>query len=93
MNGSRDRARGSASCLFASLKKAAFTGALTAVALLASPFDAQAKIGFCDDPIVLGTTLSETGPFATLADKWRGLTLAFERQQAPLKGRTNSDQT
>jgi branched-chain amino acid transport system substrate-binding protein len=38
---------------------------------------ASAKIGSCDDPIVLGTTLSETGPFSTLTDKWRPMTEAF----------------
>ena len=35
-----------------------------------------AKIGSCNDPILLGTTISETGPFSTLADRWRKMTEA-----------------
>ena len=47
------------------LASAAFSGA------------ALAKLGSCNDPILLGTTISETGPFSTLADKWRKLTEVF----------------
>lgn len=42
--------------------------------------DAQAKVGSCSDPIVLGTTISETGPFSTLADRWRRLTEVFAEE-------------
>jgi len=45
------------------------------VALMATP--ASAKIGSCIDPIVFGTTLSETGPFSTLAGRWRKMTEVF----------------
>src|SRR5947209_11623574 len=45
------------------------------LAAFATP--AVAKIGSCTDPIVLGTTLSETGPFSTLTDKWRPMTEIF----------------
>lgn len=41
---------------------------------------ANAKIGSCNDPILLGTTISETGPFSTLTSGWRGMTEAFERE-------------
>src|SRR3954470_4450246 len=41
---------------------------------------AAAKLGSCNDPIVMGTTLSETGPFSTLADKWRKLTEVFAEE-------------
>jgi ABC-type branched-subunit amino acid transport system substrate-binding protein len=52
---------------------AAFT-----LALAASP--ASAKINSCSDPIVLGTTLSETGPFSTLAGRWRKMTEVFAEE-------------
>ena len=39
--------------------------------------NAQAKIGSCDDPIVIGTTISETGPFSTLTDNWKVMTENF----------------
>jgi len=45
------------------------------VALLATP--AAATVGSCDDPITFGTTISETGPFSTLSDRWRKMTEAF----------------
>lgn len=38
---------------------------------------ADAKIGSCSEPIVLGTTISETGPFSTLTDHWRQMTEIF----------------
>jgi branched-chain amino acid transport system substrate-binding protein len=53
-------------------------GALLIGAVIAGP--AAAKLGSCNDPIVLGTTLSETGPFSTLADKWRKLTEVFAEE-------------
>jgi len=39
-----------------------------------------AKIGSCNDPILLGTTISETGPFSTLADRWRKMTEVFAEE-------------
>ncbi len=48
------------------------------VALMATP--ASAKIGSCTDPIVFGTTLSETGPFSTLAGRWRKMTEVFAEE-------------
>lgn len=47
------------------------------VGLVASGAVAQAKIGSCDEPILLGTTISETGPFSTLTDNWKAMTEAF----------------
>jgi branched-chain amino acid transport system substrate-binding protein len=41
---------------------------------------AQAKLGSCSDPIVFGTTISETGPFSTLADRWRKMTEVFAEE-------------
>lgn len=41
---------------------------------------ANAKIGSCEDPIVFGTTISETGPFSTLTTNWRALTEAFANE-------------
>lgn len=41
---------------------------------------AHAKLGSCTDPIVLGTTISETGPFSTLADRWRKMTEVFAEE-------------
>jgi branched-chain amino acid transport system substrate-binding protein len=41
---------------------------------------AQAKVGSCSEPIVLGTTISETGPFSTLADRWRKMTEVFAEE-------------
>lgn len=43
-----------------------------ALAFYATP--ASAKLGSCDEPILLGTTISETGPFSTLTDRWRNMT-------------------
>eukprot|EP01036_Dinobryon_divergens_P054723 gene54723-73120_t len=52
--------------------------AVLGVALMATP--ASAKIGSCTDPIVFGTTLSETGPFSTLAGRWRKMTEVFAEE-------------
>lgn len=49
-----------------------------AAALAAGP--AAAKLNSCDGPIVFGTTLSETGPFSTLADRWRKMTEVFAEE-------------
>lgn len=54
---------------------AAICGGLVAAMAAATP--AVAKVGSCTDPIVLGTTISETGPFSTLTDRWRQMTENF----------------
>lgn len=51
------------------------TLALAGLAALSG--SALAKVGSCDEPIVLGTTISETGPFSTLTDNWRTMTEVF----------------
>jgi len=47
------------------------------IGLLTCVETAEAKIGSCDEPILLGTTLSETGPFSTLTDNWKAMTENF----------------
>lgn len=54
-------------------------GALSLAALLTS-LPAVAKLNSCDGPIVFGTTVSETGPFSTLADRWRKMTEVFAEE-------------
>lgn len=51
--------------------------ALAAATLALAALPAAAKLGSCSDPIVLGTTISETGPFSTLAERWRKMTEEF----------------
>ena len=51
--------------------------ALTVLAAASVDHDANAKLGSCSDPILLGTTISETGPFSTLTDRWREMTEYF----------------
>jgi ABC-type branched-subunit amino acid transport system substrate-binding protein len=41
---------------------------------------ALAKLNSCNDPIVFGTTISETGVFSTLAEKWRRMTEVFAEE-------------
>ncbi|WP_151446642.1 amino acid ABC transporter substrate-binding protein [Lacisediminimonas profundi] len=41
---------------------------------------AHATPGSCTDPIVFGTTISESGPFSTLADKWRKMSEVFAEE-------------
>jgi ABC-type branched-subunit amino acid transport system substrate-binding protein len=50
-----------------------------ALALVAAA-PVAAKLNSCDGPIVFGTTVSETGPFSTLADRWRKLTEVFAEE-------------
>jgi ABC-type branched-subunit amino acid transport system substrate-binding protein len=50
---------------------------VTALINLSYISNAEAKIGSCEDPILLGTTISETGPFSTLTDRWRQMTEIF----------------
>lgn len=40
----------------------------------------QAKLNSCEGPIVIGTTMSLTGPFSTLADRWDKMTEVFEEE-------------
>lgn len=42
--------------------------------------NAMATQGSCTDPILLGTTISESGPFSTLADHWRKMTEVFAEE-------------
>ena len=49
-------------------------------ALSVATAGAHAKLGSCSDPIVFGTTISETGPFSTLADRWRKMTEVFAEE-------------
>ncbi len=56
---------------------AAGTVALTSAL---SVLPAHATLGSCSEPIVLGTTISETGPFSTLADRWRKMTEVFAEE-------------
>ncbi len=53
---------------------------MTAAVLLAAAPRAMATIGSCKDPIVLGTTISETGPFSTLAERWRKMTEVYAEE-------------
>ena len=53
------------------------TSIAAVLSLAMGSFAAQAKIGSCDEPILLGTTISETGPFSTLTDNWRVMTENF----------------
>jgi branched-chain amino acid transport system substrate-binding protein len=57
------------------ISKIAVVGSLV---LLAS--QSFAKVGSCSDPIVLGTTISESGPFSTLSDRWRKMTEVFAEE-------------
>lgn len=56
------------------------TGILTALAIAFAGQPAQAKLDSCDGPITLGTTISLTGPFSTLADKWGVMTDNFVKE-------------
>lgn len=54
--------------------------AAAAASTLLASLPASAKLNSCDGPIVFGTTLSETGPFSTLADRWRKMTEVFAEE-------------
>ena len=54
--------------------------AAAAASTLLASLPAAAKLNSCDGPIVFGTTLSETGPFSTLADRWRKMTEVFAEE-------------
>lgn len=53
-------------------------GAAALTLLVATP--ALAKLNSCSEPILLGTTISETGSFSTLADRWRKMTEVFAEE-------------
>lgn len=61
-------------------KKTLATLGLAATSLVLPLAEAQAKIGSCSDPIVFGTTISETGVFSSLADRWRKMTEVFAEE-------------
>jgi ABC-type branched-subunit amino acid transport system substrate-binding protein len=56
---------------------AIITGAALA---LASAGPAAAKLNSCDGPIVLGTTMSLTGPNSSLSGRWDKMTDVFEKE-------------
>lgn len=56
------------------------TAGAALIALMAHQAAAQAALGSCSEPIVLGTTISETGGFSTLTDNWRRMTEAFAEE-------------
>lgn len=60
-----------------SLVKLTATGALAAT-IFALP--AEAKLGSCEDAVTLGTTISSTGRYSTLAERWREMTLIFAEE-------------
>ncbi|MEN3365923.1 MAG: branched-chain amino acid transport system substrate-binding protein [Burkholderiales bacterium] len=55
------------------LAAAAFISSLLSTPAIATP-------GSCTDPIVFGTTISESGPFSTLADRWRKMSEVFAEE-------------
>ena len=59
---------------------------LVALGLLVGAAPAAAKIGSCDEPIVWGTTISSTGVYSTLADRWREMTEIFAEEVNKLGG-------
>lgn len=50
------------------------------VAFVGAATPASAKLNSCEGPIVLGTTISQTGRFSTLAGRWKQMTEAFEAE-------------
>ena len=57
-----------------------FVGAAVISSIAFASSQAIAKVGSCDDPILLGTTISESGPFSTLADRWRKMSEVFAEE-------------
>jgi branched-chain amino acid transport system substrate-binding protein len=55
-----------------------FGSALLATVAVLQP--ASAKLGSCDHPITLGTTMSSTGRYSTLAERWRVMTIIFAEE-------------
>ena len=56
------------------------TATVATVVLACAVGPATAKLNSCDGPIVLGTTISLTGPNSTLAGRWDKLTDKFEME-------------
>jgi branched-chain amino acid transport system substrate-binding protein len=54
--------------------------ALGAALMAGAALPAAAKLNSCDGPIVLGTTISVTGIFSSLAGSWDKMTEAFEKE-------------
>ena len=54
--------------------------ALGAALAIASASPTMAKLNSCDGPIVIGTTMSITGPNSSLAGRWDKMTDVFERE-------------
>lgn len=52
-------------------------GVIAAAALALGSTPTAAKIGSCSEPITWGTTISSTGQYSTLADRWREMTEIF----------------
>jgi branched-chain amino acid transport system substrate-binding protein len=50
-----------------------------ALAALAVTSPAHAKVGSCIEPVTFGTTISSTGRYSPLADKWRDMTIEFAK--------------
>ncbi len=61
------------------LLKLTSVAALVAAVSAAAP-PAAAKLGSCDDPITLGTTISSTGRYSTLAERWAEMTRIFAEE-------------
>lgn len=56
------------------------TLAVFASSLLFVSAQAFSKVGSCNDPIVFGTTISESGAFSTLTDNWSKMTEEFAKE-------------
>lgn len=59
-------------------KLAHYAGAILTLTLCGFVVQAQAANSACSSPIVLGTTISETGTFSSLTHNWKKMTLAFQ---------------
>ena len=58
---------------------ASFIAGTVALAAVSVAAPAHAKVGSCTDPVTFGTTISSTGRYSTLADKWRDMTIEFAK--------------
>ncbi|MDB5572196.1 MAG: periplasmic binding domain protein [Hyphomicrobiales bacterium] len=56
------------------------TAPLAAALLCVGMMSAQAKQNSCDEPILIGTTISMTGPLASLTGNWDKMTDAFAEE-------------
>jgi branched-chain amino acid transport system substrate-binding protein len=69
---------GSKASLRSRWQRVGAVAALVSLSITAVP--ASATPGSCTDPIVFGTTISESGPFSTLADHWRKMSEVFAEE-------------